>query len=168
MATFESYFIKDKKASIENKNPYFDLRISEDFITKVLEEFDLSPDNSHVINGHVPVENPKGENPVKANGKLIVIDGGFSIPYRKTTGIAGYTLIYNSKGFVLAAHEPFHSKLKAIEEERDIVSSKIIIEKSLEELLIKDTNTGKELTEQILVLKNLVTAYEKGLIKEKN
>lgn len=168
MATFESYFIKDKKASIENKNPYFDLRMSEEFINKVLEEFDLRPDNSHVINGHVPVENPKGENPVKANGKLIVIDGGFSIPYRKTTGIAGYTLIYNSKGFVLAAHEPFHSKNKAIEEERDIVSSKIIIEKSLEELLIKDTNTGKELTEQILVLKNLVTAYEKGLIKEKN
>lgn len=168
MATFESYFIADKAASKELKNYYYDFRDQAPYAEKILEEFGLNPKNSHIINGHVPVKNPKGESPVKANGKLFVIDGGLSKVYQETTGIAGYTLIFNSRGLILTAHQPFHSKRKAIEEENDIISTEIIIEKTDKELLISDTDTGKEIREQILNLKNLVEAYKKGIIKEKN
>lgn len=167
MTTFENYFIDDKELCKEEKNYYFKYRDNEDFIARILKEFDLEPHNSHIINGHVPVESIKGEKPVKAGGKLLVIDGGFSRPYRETTGIAGYTLIFNSKGLILTAHEPFHSKNKAIKEESDIISYEAIVEKTDKELLINDTDTGKEIKEQIFNLKNLVEAYQNGILKEK-
>jgi fructose-1,6-bisphosphatase-3 len=128
----------------------------------------MDSQNSHIINGHVPVKTIKGEKPIKANGKLFVIDGGLSKAYQKATGIAGYTLIYNSKGLVLVAHEPFHSTKQAIENENDIISTKVIVEKTEKVLLISDTDTGKEIKEQIEILMSLVEAYKKGWIKEKS
>lgn len=167
MSTFESYFIEDKEACKEEKDYYYKFRYDVPYVEKILREFELDPENSHIINGHIPVKNPEGENPVKANGKLFVIDGGLSKVYQETTGIAGYTLIYSSKGLILTAHQPFHSKAKAIEEESDILSTEIIIEKKERKLLINDTDTGAEIREQIENLKELVEAYKKGIIKEK-
>jgi fructose-1,6-bisphosphatase-3 len=168
MKTFERYFIDNEEIHKENRNYYYTYRDKEEYLRKIFVEFEMDIENSHIINGHVPVKAIKGEKPVKANGKLFVIDGGLSRAYQKTTGIAGYTLIYNSKGIILVAHEPFHSTKKAIEEEKDIVSTKIIIEKTEKQLLISDTDTGKEIMEQIKILKHLVEAYKKGWIKEKN
>lgn len=165
MATFERYFIDDKEAHKEKKNPYYKYRDDEKTCIKILEEFGLDPDKSHIINGHVPVQVKKGESPIKANGKLLVIDGGFSRAYQSQTGIAGYTLIYNSYGLILSAHEPFESIQKAIDEEIDIIPDTIILEKNRARSRVKDTDRGKELKKKIQDLQMLVKAYRKGIIK---
>lgn len=166
MTTFERYFVKEKETHKENKNPYFLLRDNEDLCNSILIEFGLDPKDSHIINGHVPVKTKKGESPIKANGKLLVIDGGFSKAYQPETGIAGYTLIYNSYGLILVSHEPFESIQKAIEEEKDILSSTIVLEANLERKRVEDTDKGKDIQQQINDLMMLLCAYRKGLIKE--
>ncbi|MGD9569169.1 MAG: fructose-1,6-bisphosphatase [Sedimentibacter sp.] len=166
MTTFERYFIDDKETHKEIKNPYFKLEDSEEMCNLIFEEFGLHPETSHIINGHVPVKSKNGESPIKANGKLIVIDGGFSRAYQGTTGIAGYTLIYNSYGLILVSHDPFESTQKAIEEEKDIHSTTIVLEKELERKRVGDTDNGEELKEQIKDLQMLLDAYRIGLIKE--
>ena len=167
MTTFERYFINDKSTHVEIKNPYFTLRDSEESCEKVLQEFGLDPKISHIINGHVPVKTKNGESPIKANGKLLVIDGGFSKAYQPETGIAGYTLIYNSFGLMLASHEPFESIQKAIEEEKDILSTTTILEHTNKRQRVSDTDIGSEVRNQIEDLIMLLAAYRKGLIKEK-
>lgn len=166
MATFERYFIEDKETHEEHKNPYYKYRDDEDTCKRILEEFGLDPENSRIINGHVPVASKKGENPVKANGKLLVIDGGMSKAYQSRTGTAGYTLIYNSHGLLLVAHEPFESRKKAIEVDKDIVSSTTVIEKVVERKKVSDTDTGTKIKEEIAYLELLLKAYRKGIIKE--
>ncbi|GAA0784131.1 fructose-1,6-bisphosphatase [Hathewaya limosa] len=168
MTTFERYFIKEKETHKEIKNTYFELRNDEKICNKILMEFGLNPKESHIINGHVPVKTKNGESPIKANGKLLVIDGGFSKAYQPETGIAGYTLIYNSYGLILVSHEPFESIQKAIEEEKDILSSTIVLEATLERKRVADTDIGTELKQQINDLLMLLCAYKKGLIKEKS
>ena len=127
MSTFERYFIADESAHKEKKNAYYRLLENEEVVNSMLEEFGLDPEESHIINGHVPVHQSEGESPVKCNGKVIVIDGGFSKAYRKVTGIAGYTLIYNSYGLMLSAHQPFTSAEAAVLEENDIVSKQVAV-----------------------------------------
>lgn len=166
MTTFERYFINDKESHVEIKNPYFMLEDSEEMCKIIFEEFGLNPDVSHIINGHVPVKLKKGESPIKANGKLLVIDGGFSKAYQDTTGIAGYTLIYNSYGLILVAHDPFESTQKAIEEEKDIHSTIMVLEQEVERKRVRDTDVGEELKSQIKNLEMLLDAYRKGFIKE--
>ncbi len=165
-ATFERYFIDDKETHKEEKNPYYKYRDDENTCKKILKEFGLNPENSHIINGHVPVKAKKGESPVKANGKLIVIDGGFSKAYQKVTGIAGYTLIFDSYGMQLVAHQPFESAEKSIREGLEIDSKDVHRKKTQNRLLVKDTDTGKILQYQINDLENLVKAYRLGIIKQ--
>lgn len=167
MATFERYFVNDKESHKEKKCPYFVLRDNEDLCNKILIEFGLQPENSHIINGHVPVKTIKGETPIKANGKLLVIDGGFSKAYQPETGIAGYTLIYNSYGLQLVQHEPFESTHTAIEEGKDILSTSFILEYTAKRMTVRDTDIGKDLTQQINSLQKLLMAYRKGIIKER-
>ena len=168
MATFERYFIEDKKTHKEEKGNYFKLRESEEIIDQILEEFDVEGENAHIINGHVPVHVANGENPIKANGKLMVIDGGFSQAYHKETGIAGYTLVYHSRSFALVQHEPFSSAQDAIERGLDIKSTTQIVETISNRILVADTDKGKELNKQIADLKELLYAYSHGLLKEKD
>ena len=166
MATFERYFVKEKEIHKEISNPYFDFRDSEDACNNILKEFGLTNKKSHIINGHVPVAVRKGESPIKANGKLLVIDGGMAKAYQKITGIAGYTLIYNSYGLLLISHEPFESTQKAIEEENDILSSRVVLEKEISRIRVGDTDIGRDLKQQIHELKMLLAGYRKGMIKE--
>ena len=166
MTTFERYFIKDKSTHTEIKNPYYKFRDDETICNNILSEFGLNPNDSHIINGHVPVKTKQGESPIKANGKLLVIDGGFSKAYQPETGIAGYTLIYNSYGLLLASHAPFESTQKAIDEGKDILSSTIVLEKSTNRIRVTDSDVGFEIKDQIRDLELLLTAYRKGLIKE--
>lgn len=166
MATFERYFTDDKELHKEIKNPYYKHIDNEETCIKIMLEFGLDPRQSHIINGHVPVKIRKGESPIKANGKLFVIDGGLSKAYQPETGIAGYTLIYNSHGLILASHEPFESRNKAIKEEIDIHSTKIVLEKVSERKMVADTDIGKEVQEQIADLEMLLAAFRKGIIKE--
>lgn len=166
MATFERYFIDDKTTHHEKKNQYFNLENSEKACNIIFEEFGLDPSCSHIINGHVPVRIKQGESPIKANGKLLVIDGGFSRAYQPETGIAGYTLIYNSYGLSLVSHEPFESAQKAIEEGKDILSTRIILETEVDRMKVADTDIGKDLKLQIEDLERLLDAYRKGVIKE--
>lgn len=166
MTTFERYFIDDKKTHKEIKDPYYKHRDSEELCNRIFEEFNLDVEKSHIINGHIPVKTKNGESPVMANGKLLVIDGGFCKAYQPQTGIAGYTLIYNSYGFLLSSHEPFESTKKAIEEERDILSSTVILENSVRRKRVINTDIGTELEERIKNLKKLLVAYRKGLIQE--
>jgi fructose-1,6-bisphosphatase-3 len=168
MATFERYFIDDKETHAEEKNPYFTLRDQEELSIKILEEFGLNSANSHIVNGHVPVKFRKGESPVKGKGKMIVIDGGLAKAYQPVTGIAGYTLIYNSYGLILAAHEPFESMKKAIEEERDIITDLTTLEKSAVRIRVGDTDIGNVIRKEIGELEQLLIAYRKGFIKESN
>lgn len=168
MTTFERYFIDDKSSHKEKKNPYYRFRDDEEMCNNLLKEFEVTAKDGRIINGHVPVKNLKGENPVKANGKLIVIDGGFSREYRDDTGIAGYTLISSSYNLKLIAHEPFTSTEEAIVKEKDILSTITIVDKESERKRVKDTDVGKELIGQIKDLKMLLEAYRKGLIKQKN
>ena len=168
MATFERYFIEDKKTHKEEKGNYFKLRESEEIIDQILAEFDVEGENAHIINGHAPVHVANGENPIKANGKLMVIDGGFSQAYHKETGIAGYTLVYHSRSFALVQHEPFSSAQDAIERGLDIKSTTQIVETISHRILVADTDKGKELNKQIADLKELLYAYSHGLLKEKD
>ena len=156
MTTFERYFIKDKETHKEIKNPYFRLREKEEICRKILAEFDLNPDEGHIINGHTPVREIKGENPIKANGKMIVIDGGFSKAYQSTTGIAGYTLLYNSYGMQLVAHEKFNSKKDVLLKGSDVLSVKRLVDEELERKMVRETNVGERLLQKISVLKNLM------------
>ena len=167
MATFERYFLKDKETFKEEKGNYFKLRDSEEVCDRILDAFEVKGKNRHIINGHVPVHASKGENPIKAGGKLMVIDGGFSEAYHNETGIAGYTLVYHSRGFQLVQHEPFKSSRDAIVKETDIKSTIQIVEMSAHRMLVADTDKGEELKDQIRDLKELLYAYRHGIITEK-
>ncbi len=157
MTTFERYFIKDKASHKEEKNPYYHLREDVDVCRKMLEEFDLDPDQGHIINGHTPVKEIDGENPIKADGKMIVIDGGFSKAYQKTTGIAGYTLLYNSYGMQLVAHQHFNSKKNVLLNGADALSVRRIVDEELQRKKIRDTNIGARLQEEIEMLQALMS-----------
>jgi fructose-1,6-bisphosphatase-3 len=166
MATFERYFVADKVTHTEKRNPYYTLRDTEKAACKILKEFGLDPATGRIINGHVPVKVTKGERPIKANGRMIVIDGGFSRAYQKQTGIAGYTLISNSRGMLLAAHQPFESTQKAVSEELDIDSQMEIIHTHPFRMRVRDTDRGREIQGQIDELQDLLHAYREGVIKE--
>lgn len=165
ITTFERCFINDEETWKEEKNPYYKLIDDENMVKKILREFELDEESSKIVNGHVPVK--KGHNPVRANGRVFVIDGGFAKPYQKTTGIAGYTLIYNSYGFILAAHEPFESRDVAVREERDIHSTMVVKEDITTRILNKDVDLGEKLSKKIEDLKRLLYAYRNGIISEK-
>lgn len=167
MKTFERYYLAEKETWEEIKNPFYNFENDETISEKVLKEFKINPQIGHIICGHIPVKFKAGESPIKANGKLFIIDGGLSKAYQKTTGIAGYTLRYSSYGLTLVAHEPFTSTEAAIINETDLHSEKQIIEK-VERKRIKDTDIGKELRIQIEDLKRLLYAYENGIISETN
>lgn len=165
MATFERYLLEDKEAQREVKNPYYSLLDNEKVIDSIFDEFGLDKSKSHIINGHVPVK--KGEHPVKCNGKVFVIDGGLSKAYHETTGIAGYTLIYNSHGMVLVAHHPFESAEKAILNETDIHSEYKTITRTSRRLLVGDTDAGNEMKSNIEDLEKLLEAYRSGELSER-
>lgn len=156
MTTFERYFIEDKASHKEVKNPYYYLREDVDMIRKMLSDFGLNPDEGRIINGHTPVKEIDGEDPIKANGKMLVIDGGFSKAYQSTTGIAGYTLLYNSFGMQLVAHQEFNTKEKVLSDGTDELSVKRVVDEELTRKKIKDTNVGQELQSQIDILKILM------------
>lgn len=167
MATFERYFIADKETHTEVKDPYYEFRTEETIARTILKEFGVDPDKGHIVNGHVPVKVKKGESPIKAGGKLLVIDGGFAKAYQTETGIAGYTLIFNSYGLLLASHQPFESTQKAIEEGLDIHSNTNILENNTRRIKVKDTDNGRNLQARIDDLNMLLDAFRSGLIKEK-
>ena len=167
MTTFERYFIADKETYKEVKGAYYVRANEKETCARILEEFGLDPKKSRIINGHTPVRTLKGETPVRAGGMRLVIDGGFSKPYHETTGIAGYTLIYNSHGIQLVEHESFETKEKAIREGTDIHSRVQLEEFKYHRMLVRDTDRGHELEEQILNLQKLLMAYRHGVIKEK-
>ena len=166
MKTFERYYLNDKETWEEIKNPFYNFENDENISIKVLEEFGIDSSKGHIICGHIPVKFKAGESPIKANGKLFIIDGGLSKAYQRTTGIAGYTLRYSSYGLTLVAHEPFTSRENAIINETDLHSERQIVEK-VERKLIKDTDKGKELKDQIADLEKLLEAYKNGSISEK-
>ena len=166
-ATFERYFLNEKELHKENKNPYYEEINKEEICNKILENFGVSIEEGHIINGHIPVKVKDGESPIRAKGKLIVIDGGFSKAYQSTTGIAGYTLTYNSNGLVLAVNEPFESKQKAIEYGSDIKSEIILQENVEKRKSVRDTDIGEKLSGEIVDLKKLLIAYREGILKEK-
>lgn len=167
MTTFERYFIADGKTHEEPKNPYYRLFEKEEVVNRILAEFGLEGAEAHIINGHIPVEAKHGESPVKCGGKLLVIDGGFSKAYQPKTGIAGYTLIYNSYGLVLAAHEPFESVEKAVQEGSDIASHTILVQHVVRRKTVADTDIGRELKASIKDLEALLDAYRDGVLVEK-
>lgn len=167
MATFERYILDDKEAQKEEKNPYYTLINDENVAKMILEEFGLDPEKGIIINGHVPVKQSKGENPVKANGRVFMIDGGFSKAYQKETGIAGYTLTFNSKGKVLAAHKSFTSSDSAIKYGDDIISEEIAKSPEEKRILIRDTDQGEDIKALIQDLLELIDAFKRGEIKEK-
>lgn len=166
MRTFERYFINDKESHKEIKGNYYRLIDNTEVCKTILKDFGLPPEESHIINGHVPVKLTKGETPIKAGGKLLVIDGGFSKAYQPETGIAGFTLIFNSYGMQLVQHEPFESSQKAIEEGVDIISTRVVVERISNRIKVKDTNIGQELIRQKDDLQELLLAYRTGQIKE--
>ena len=165
MATFERYLVDDEIARAEKKNPYYDMIDNEQVMDSILREFGLDPETSHIVNGHVPVK--KGERPVKCNGKVFVIDGGLSKAYHKHTGIAGYTLIYNSYGLILVAHNPFESAEKAVASETDIHSESKMVERKPRRQTVGDTDAGKEMKEMIVDLEKLLEAYRSGELSER-
>lgn len=167
MTTFERYFIEDKETHKETKNAYYSLLDHEDILNKILDEFELDTRKSHIVNGHVPVELKKGESPIKCDGKLLIIDGGFSKAYQSKTGIAGYTLVANSHGMRLVAHEPFESMEAAVLHESDIFSDSTVIEVAPVRIRVSDTDIGRELKDQIKQLELLLQAYRDGIIVEK-
>jgi len=166
IATFERLLIEDKSTWEEPKNAYYRCWNDEETVSMILEEFSLGGERSHIINGHIPVQRKKGEEPIKASGKLILIDGGFCRAYQSSTGIAGYTLIYNADGMRISAHEPFRGVQNAIENNADIVSDTVVFEHSADKIRVKDTDTGKALIEKIKDLTLLVHEFETGGIKE--
>ena len=160
MATFESYFVADKATHKEHMNPYYKLSQKEEICDKILKEFGLPTEGSHIINGHVPVKLKDGESPIKGNGKLYVIDGGLSKSYQPKTGIAGYTLIFNSRHLALAEHKPFDPT-------QESTPKLTIVEKMKKRVMVADTDIGKKLQADIADLNELVAAYRGGIIKEK-
>lgn len=166
MATFERYFIEDKATHKEAKGCYYRLRDNEEICDVIMDAFNVKGKHRHIINGHVPVRAASGENPIKANGKLMVIDGGFAKAYHDTTGIAGYTLVYHSRGFQLVQHAPFTSTDEAILNGTDIQSTTQIVEMMGHRAMVNDTDKGVELREQIADLERLLVAYRRGFIKE--
>ncbi len=168
MSNFERYFIADEEIHKEAKNPYYSFMDNTDIALKILAEFGLTGENSHIINGHVPVHQSEGESPVKCGGKLLVIDGGFSEHYHRVTGIAGYTLIYNSYGLMLTAHEPFVSREKAVNDCTDIVSRRVAVEHTARRISIGDTDEGARIKMRIEELKSLISAYREGIIQERD
>lgn len=166
MATFERYFLAESETHAEKKNAYYRLQNDEKAMNKVLKEFGLGED-AIIVNGHVPVLHKTGESPVKCGGKVLVIDGGFSKAYQKKTGIAGYTLIYNSYGMLLVAHEPFCTTEEAIARETDIHSDQIMVKMSPRRMQVGDTDTGAALKERIDELRQLLEAYRSGMIIER-
>lgn len=167
MTTFERYFLPKGEAWDEHKGAYFTLADDEEVCKKILKEFGLNPATGRIVNGHVPVRTIKGETPMRANGKRFVIDGGFSKPYQEKTGIAGYTLIYNSHGIQLVEHESFESREQAILSGSDIHNRTLLQDFSGKRIRIKDTDKGKELLEQIEALEQLLQAYRTGILRER-
>ncbi|TQQ84662.1 fructose-1,6-bisphosphatase [Peptacetobacter hominis] len=167
MTTFERYFIEEKETHTENKNSYYSLREDEDVCKKIFDEFGLDINDSHIINGHVPVKSKSGESPIKANGKILVIDGGFSKAYQSKTGIAGYTLIYNSVTMQLVSHQPFSSMEEAVNDESDILSTTVVVEHKSKRKLVRDTDEGIRMQKEIDDLKLLLRAYQRGIIKQR-
>ncbi len=166
MTTFERCFIDNSESYKEEQSYYYQWRDEEDTCNKILKEFGLNPEHSHIVNGHVPVKVSKGESPIKAKGKLLVIDGGFAKAYQSQTGIAGYTLTYDSWGLKLTSHEPFESTTEAIEKEKDILSTTVVLERAIRRKCVGDTDIGEELKSQISDLKLLLSAYRQGIIKQ--
>ncbi|WP_289818555.1 fructose-bisphosphatase class III, partial [uncultured Duncaniella sp.] len=162
MATFERYFLADKSTHHEEKGYYYKLRNNEEVCDMILDEFEVTGPHRHIINGHVPVRLNKGETPIRANGKLMVIDGGFAKAYHETTGMAGYTLVFHSRGFQLVKHEPFTSAEEAIKNGTDIVSTTQIVEMSSQRMRVRDTDKGDILQSQINELTELLYAYHHG------
>jgi fructose-1,6-bisphosphatase-3 len=166
MATFERYLIDDKETHHEEKGWFYKLRNSADVCDRLLDHFEITGKNRHIINGHVPIRAGKGETPIKADGRLMLIDGGFAKAYHSTTGIAGFTLVYHSRGFELVQHAPFNSTEEAIEEGTDIQSTIQIVEMMGQRAMVSDTDIGRKIKEQIADLEKLLIAYRSGLIKE--
>lgn len=167
IATFERLLIEDKSTWDEPKNTYYNSWNDEKIVDMILKEFSLGGERSHIINGHIPVKKSQGESPIKANGKLILIDGGFCRAYQGTTGIAGYTLIYNAEGMRISAHEPFRGVESAIKNNTDIVSETVVFEHSADKIRIKDTDKGRIMNSKTEDLTRLVECYETGSIKER-
>lgn len=166
MTTFERLFIADKATHSEPKDSYYRYTDSETVARVIMTAFGLDPAKSHIINGHVPVRAGSGEKPIKAGGKIIVIDGGFCKAYQPQTGIAGYTLVYSSRGLSLRSHQPFESVQKAVKDNQDIVSTVYVFETAKDRLLIGDTDEGDRIREEVEELTQLLTAYREGLIQE--
>lgn len=167
MTTFERLYIEDKETHVEQKNAYYKQRNNVELCNMILTEFGLDSCKGHIINGHTPVKENRGENPLKANGKLIVIDGGFSKAYQATTGLAGYTLLYNSFGMQLVSHQPFTSVTDALVNESDIVSTRRIVDKELQRKTVRETDVGQRLDAQVNDLQALLAAYYDGRLVEK-
>ena len=166
MATFERYLVPDKETHKEKKNSYYQLLEKEETVDQILKEFGLDTGDAHIVNGHVPVEQIHGESPVKCGGRLLIIDGGFAKAYQEKTGIAGYTLVCNSRGMRLAAHEPFESAQAAIVNESDLFSHSVDVEVFPYRKLVADTDVGQEIRERIYYLEELLEAYRNGMIME--
>ena len=158
--------LADKNTYKEPKNPYYKLIENEEVADRILKEFGLEGKEAHIINGHIPVLVKEGQSPMHCNGKVLIIDGGFSKAYQEKTGIAGYTLIYNSFGLVLAEHEPFESVEKAIMEGNDVVSHKILVQRVMKRKTVADTDHGREMQKEIADLEDLLRAYREGVIEE--
>lgn len=167
MATFERYFLAEKETHVEHKNAYYRFLENDEVAERIMQEFQVTGDCRHIVNGHVPVHHTEGESPIKCNGKILIIDGGFSRAYQKETGIAGYTLIYNSWGMILAAHEPFTSAQDAITKESDILSDSILVKRTVERKTVAETDNGIKIRERIAELEELLEAYRNGLLIEK-
>lgn len=168
MATFESYFVKDKETHKEEKNPYYYLTSREDICDIILKEFGLDEEDSHIVNGHIPVKAKDGESPIRANGKLLVIDGGFAKSYQQKTGNAGYILTYNSNGLLLSQNKPFESVENAITQEKDIISELIVKKTGSIRKTVGDTDIGKRLRKEIKDLEELLKFYKSGKLKQSN
>ncbi len=166
MANFERIYINDKEVHKEVKQHYFNLQDREDICNKIFTEFGLDGKRGHIINGHIPVKHAKGESPIKANGKMIVIDGGMSKPYQKVTGIAGYTLAYHSYGMSIASHQSFLGKHTMVENNKDVMSVKYVVSKYADRITVKETDNGKDIESHVDDLTKLFNLYNEGVIKE--
>ena len=166
MTTFERYFILDESTHTETKDVYYKLINREETAEKIFAEFGVKGENPHIINGHVPIHHTEGETPVKCGGKVIIIDGGFASPYHKVTGIAGYTLIYNSYGLMLTAHEPFKSVVESIKSGTDMQTHRVASEICKKRILVGDTDNGAKIKETINDLKELISAYRSGEVHQ--
>lgn len=168
MTTFERQFLAETETHVEHKNPYYRLLENDEVVSRILENFGLTDSDAHIINGHIPVHQGEGELPVKCNGRVLVIDGGFSKAYQKVTGIAGYTLIYNSYGMRLVAHDPFQSREEAIINGKDIHSDTVVEQRVMDRRKVGDTDTGTAIRQKIGELKELLSAYRAGDIRERS